>query len=251
MTSEFSITEKKGASRSYMQTAAQLRSYIGKLDIDPGARLPAERELVQLLGVSRPTLREALIVLELQGEIEIRVGSGIYIKTPPAANNKAKATTRPADLSLNVIPEDSTGDVYQMRYLLESSIAAEAARFISTPRLRKLKKSLLDMMKAHRTNGPASPRRMAEADRTFHVTLAESTENQLVIKTVSNLFDHRDLPIASKMHMHFENADSWRFTIEEHRQIYEAIENRDPLQAQAAMQRHLSQTHHNLMKLID
>ncbi len=254
MASEISVNGKKGAARAYMQIAAQLRSYIDKLDIGDGGRLPAERELVRVLGVSRPTLREALIVLELQDEIEIRVGSGIYVKTPRPTGQETSEVSeppRPAELSLNLQPEDSTEEVYQMRYLLEPSVAAQAARFMPAAQVKKLKKALVDMMQAHQTNGPNAVRRMADADRTFHITLAESTDNNLVIQTVTYLFDHRNLPIANKIHTHFEDRESWREAIEEHRLIYEAIKSRDPLQAQATMQRHLSQTHMHLMKLID
>ncbi len=237
--------------RAYMQTAAQLRAYFEQLDIAAGGRLPAERELVRVLGVSRPTLREALIVLELQDEIEIRVGSGIYLKKTPERENDTSDTAQSTDPGLTLQPEDSTEDVYQMRYLLEPSIAARAARLMPVSQIRKLKKCLDDMIQAHRSNASNAVQRMADADRAFHITLAESTDNNLVIQTVTRLFDHRNLPIANKMHTHFEDRDSWRIAIEEHHLVYEAIKNRDPLQAQATMQRHLSQTHMHLMKLID
>ena len=63
----------------YQKTADRLREYIAQGDFKVGSRLPAERDLTQLLGVSRPSLREALIALEIEGSIEIRMGSGVYV----------------------------------------------------------------------------------------------------------------------------------------------------------------------------
>jgi len=64
--------------RLYQSVATQILSLIRKDELAPGARLPPERELANTLGVSRPSLREALIALEIGGQIEIRMGSGVY-----------------------------------------------------------------------------------------------------------------------------------------------------------------------------
>ncbi|HRE21780.1 MAG TPA: GntR family transcriptional regulator, partial [Rhabdaerophilum sp.] len=69
--------------RLYRQVADQLRSYLDSGALPVGARLPTERELAEQLNVSRPTIREALIALEVEGRIRIRVGSGIYVCEPP------------------------------------------------------------------------------------------------------------------------------------------------------------------------
>lgn len=295
MTSDTPSPSRKMASRAYLQTAAQLRTVIANLHLGAGARLPSERELAQQLGVSRPTLREALIVLELQDEVEIRIGSGIYVKnrnaqTGPtgqadlAGTNKAPrispqrevqaqaddaANSQPApaqnmsgddpdgstllahaSLKLHSIAEDSPKEVNQMRYFLESAVAAEAARFMSPGLRKKLRKSLTDMQAAMAQNDLSTNARMADADRLFHMTLAQSTDNQLVIQTITGLFDQRYRPIARTMHRHFDDQQAWLAAMQEHEQICQAIEERDPLQAQAAMQRHLSRAHQRLMAII-
>ena len=296
MTADIPSPARKTAARAYLQTAAQLRTVIGQLQIDTGARLPSERELAHMLGVSRPTLREALIVLELQDEVEIRVGSGIYVKngashsgtglsmgsanvdaTPApglalqaqtdAAGDDAVRSTKglardtqaenaepdslaQAALMLHSVAEDSPKEVNQMRYFLESAVAAEAARFMS-PALRKiLRQSLTDMQSAMAESDLSTNARMADADRLFHTTLAQSTDNQLVIQTITSLFDQRYQPIASTMHRHFDDQLAWMAAMQEHEQICQAIEERDPLQAQAAMQRHLTRAHQRLMAMI-
>ena len=72
--------------RLYRQIAGQLRDLMVEGEFSVGSRLPAERELAQQLGVSRPSVREALIALEVEGIIEVRTGSGIYVKSRSAAN---------------------------------------------------------------------------------------------------------------------------------------------------------------------
>ncbi|WP_193086714.1 FadR/GntR family transcriptional regulator [Advenella sp. FME57] len=294
MTSDTPSPSRKMAARAYLQTAAQLRTVIANLCIGAGARLPSERELAQQLGVSRPTLREALIVLELQDEVEIRIGSGIYVKSSSAqtgstgqvdhagadkmpriepqrevqaetdeaaSSQQAQAEDMPDDapngaplahaaLMLHSIAEDSPKEVNQMRYFLESAVAAEAARFMSPGLRKKLRKSLTDMQAALAQNDLSTNARMAHADRLFHTILAQSTDNQLVIQTITSLFDQRYRPIARTMHRHFDDQQAWLAAMQEHEYICLAIEERDPLQAQAAMQRHLTRAHQRLMAII-
>lgn len=294
MTSDSPSSSRKTAARAYLQTAAQLRTVIASLQIDAGGRLPSERELAQQLGVSRPTLREALIVLELQDEVEIRIGSGIYVKTSadqtepaaqmnqaersqtarpaarqeepvateaPAAGPQRQADDAPADdpddsplaLAARMLPgiaEDSPKEVNQMRYFLESAVAADAARFMSAALRKRLRKSLTDMQAAMAQNDSTTNARMADADRLFHTTLAQSTDNQLVMQTITSLFDQRYRPIARSMHRHFDDHQAWLAAMQEHEHVCQAIEDRDPLQAQAAMQRHLTRAHQRLMAII-
>ena len=66
--------------RLYRQIADQVAGLIARGEFPPGARLPTERELAQLLGVSRPSVREGLIALEVEGLVDVRVGSGIYVR---------------------------------------------------------------------------------------------------------------------------------------------------------------------------
>ena len=76
--------------RLYRQIADQIRALIGNGEVSPGARLPAERDLARQLGVSRPSLREALIALEVEGLLDVRVGSGIYVSRPGERSHGAE-----------------------------------------------------------------------------------------------------------------------------------------------------------------
>ena len=79
--------------RLYRQIAEQIRGLIRSGEYLPGARLPPERDLAKQLGVSRPSVREALIALEVEGLVEVRIGSGIYVQR--AGGSAQRATTRP------------------------------------------------------------------------------------------------------------------------------------------------------------
>ncbi|MFA5663162.1 FadR/GntR family transcriptional regulator [Castellaniella sp.] len=235
------------STRGYLQIAEALRREISRLSLPAGSRLPSERELALRLRVSRPSLREALVVLELQGEIEIRVGSGIYL-CQAAARQEAAADVGHA--VNETIMGYSPKEVSEMRFFLESGVAAHAARHISRSQIRDLAESLATMRTAlERRRGPGD-RTLADADRSFHLTLAATADNRLLSQTVSELFDQRYMPIAGSMHRLFEKQTVWDDALQEHTDIYHAVADRDPLQAMAAMQRHLKRAHARLMTVI-
>src|SRR5271163_2662901 len=101
--------------RLYLQIADQIRSLITAGEFSPGSRLPAERELAKRFGVSRPSMREALIALEVEGYVDVRPGSGIVVRTP-------------SSVALDGSGEEGPLEVLRARMLIEGEIAAEAAK---------------------------------------------------------------------------------------------------------------------------
>ena len=108
--------------RLYRQIAEQLRAGIAKGEFAVGARLPAERDLATQLGVSRPSVREALIALEVEGWVEIRTGSGIYV-----LDRSARTTPQSAPVQL-AATEWGPLELIRARRLVEGEVAALAAR---------------------------------------------------------------------------------------------------------------------------
>ena len=108
--------------RLYRQIADQIRQLIDRGEYPVGGRLPAERELADMRGVSRPTVREALIALEVEGRLRIKVGSGIYVNAPPASEQEAHAGTI-----------EGPFEVLRARAFVESAVAEEAARKAEPP----------------------------------------------------------------------------------------------------------------------
>lgn len=208
--------------RLYQQTADRVRQLIAAGAHQPGTRLPAERELAQHLGVSRPSLREALIALEIDGTIEIRMGSGIYVlsTSKPAGNGRSLG--------------ESPTELMQARAVIESAIIVQAAAVVTDETLASLH-AILDAMEDDITNA----RKPIEQDRAFHVTIARSAGNTLLADIVTNLFDERHSPLSAGIRGHFETTDSWTAALTEHHAILAALEARDPLAAQAMMHSHL------------
>jgi DNA-binding FadR family transcriptional regulator len=209
--------------RLYQQVADQIRQVIEASGFAPGTRLPAERELAQQLGVSRPSLREALIALEIEGVVETRMGSGVYVCTPPT----------PASVESPMLGE-SPSELMQARLMLESAVITLAAARVTRQGLDRLG-SCLDAMRSdiRRGNPPL------EADRRFHLTIADLTGNSLLARMVGELFDARQGAITSRMSRRAENVRSWQSALEEHDAIFRALELRDPQEAAAAMCGHL------------
>jgi GntR family transcriptional regulator, transcriptional repressor for pyruvate dehydrogenase complex len=209
--------------RLYQQTADRVRQLIAQGDYDAGTRLPAERDLAQQLGVSRPSLREALIALEIDGTIEIRMGSGIYVLN----------TTRPIGNGRSL--GESPSELMQARAVIESAIIVQAAAAITDETLASLR-AILDAM----ADDIANERKPIDQDRIFHLTIAASAGNTLLADIVTNLFDERHSPLSAGIRGRFETKHSWTAALNEHHAILAALESRDPLAAQAAMHSHLA-----------
>ncbi|WP_028229526.1 FadR/GntR family transcriptional regulator [Paraburkholderia ferrariae] len=216
--------------RLYLQIADKLRVLIDEPGFASNGRLPSERALAQRLGVSRPSVREALVVLELEGRVEIRMGSGVYVCEAPGDTAGAATRAMPQEAELG----DSLVDIMNARAVLEGAIAGSVAAFCK-PRALKALRAIFETMEreVHAGQIPEA------ADRAFHVALAQMTGNEILVQTVEALFDKRHTPLSSKLRDHFESETTWLAALDEHRDILEALEARDALQAQAAMQRHL------------
>ena len=213
--------------RLYQQIADRVRSLIQAGQFPVGSRLPAERELAQQLGVSRPSLREALIALEIAGNVEIRMGSGIYVSAEP----EKRVVTQGVSIG------ESPLEIMQARELIEGSVAVMACARMTRETLAALRATLDEM----RGNVHVD-RRAMELDRKFHLLLAEQAGNSVLVRIIRDLFDERHSPLTSQIRTRFENNDTWVLALAEHEIIYAALEARDPLQAQAAMRTHLEQS---------
>jgi len=210
--------------RLYQQIADQIKELIADGTFQVGNRLPAERELAVQLGVSRPSLREGLIALDVQGNVEIRGGSGVYV-CPQPGPRAPKAT-----------PElgDSPRELMQARAALESAVMILACAHGTDKQLKQLR-TIVARMGADTERSSAS----LELDRRFHITLAEMGGNSVIARIIAQLFDERHSPISAKMSSRYESARSWKAAVKEHEAILRALETRDPIAAQAAMLSHL------------
>ncbi|MFZ6814774.1 FadR/GntR family transcriptional regulator [Undibacterium sp. Rencai35W] len=207
--------------RLYRVVADRIQGLIADEQIGPGERLPSERDLAAKLSVSRASLREALIALELGGVIEVRGGSGVYVSEKPDV---------PADL-----PEVGPGpfEVLSARRLIESEVAAIAARVATDSAIDAILKAVLEMEKNH-----ANYSSNEQADRNFHLSIARATGNSALVGTIEYLWDQRGR-LWHKLKEHFQTEELRQQTLTDHRNILEAIAAHDPAEARRAMRAHL------------
>jgi DNA-binding FadR family transcriptional regulator len=215
------------ARRLYRQIADQLRALIDSGEYRVGSRLPTERDLAEQLKVSRPTVREALIALEVEGRVRIRVGSGIYVSEPAAL-----APPLPAAAEI-----EGPFELLRAREFLEGAIAEQAARVATPADIARIDASL-DAMATVQHPGEAS----MIHDRAFHVAVAGCLDNAVLVRVVGELFDQRLNPYFAKLAHYFENPKSWNAALAEHRAIRDAIAAHDADAARVTMREHLARS---------
>ncbi|MCE3272174.1 MAG: transcriptional regulator, GntR family-like protein [Ramlibacter sp.] len=219
------------SSRLYRQIAEQLRGLISAGEFDAGTRLPAERDLAKQLGVSRPSVREALIALEVEGWVEVRTGSGIYVQPPQQRNGHgaARGANGGGDTA-----DWGPLELMRARELVEGEVAALAARHARKAHIAAMS-SALDHMRQDAAAG-VEPR---AGDEEFHTAIAQACGNEVLNDTVRSYWSARHGPIFSRLGDYFENPASWSAAVVEHAAVLEAIRARDAQAARAAMQQHL------------
>ena len=210
--------------RLYQQIADQIRQLILTDDFPVGARLPSERDLAAKLEVSRPSVREALIALEIEGMVEIRVGSGVYVTA-----DRARSPTPIGPLG------ESPSELMQARMLVEGHVVLLAAGRVTTEGLKALRSSIVAM-----EDDVIAGRNPVAHDKMFHMTIAANCGNVVLERIVLELFDGRHTPLSEKLQARYGTPETWQMALEEHRAILNAIERNDALLAQAAMVTHLN-----------
>ena len=210
--------------RLYRQIADQIAALIERGEYKVGARLPPERDLAKQLGVSRPSVREALIALEVEGYVEVRVGSGVYVVGPKAEDAAQPLST-----------DSGPFELIRARWLIEAECAALAAKNATKAQVRAIEEAL-DAMEAERDKGMMP----LGADRQFHLRIAEASGNSALALVVRTLWDQRTGPLFLRLEHHFDTPALWTVAIREHRDIVAAIARHDPAAARGAMRRHMN-----------
>jgi DNA-binding FadR family transcriptional regulator len=209
----------------YQRVAASITAAIEAGRWSPGTRLPGERDLAEEYGVSRPTIREAMIALEMKGWIEARHGSGLYVTLRDHGTGQ-----REDALNFDV----GAFDLTEARILFEGEAVALAAVSITDEQLDEIDALLVEMA-AEDSNEPS----VMDADHRFHLAIANATGNAAIRSVIEYLWELRTRsPLAANM---FARAKRGGITprVEEHRPIVAALRARDPHAARTAMRRHL------------
>lgn len=207
--------------RLYRVVSSKIEELIRAENIRPGERLPAERELATKLGVSRTSLREALIALELGGTVEVRGGSGVYV------SEQAKPQAE--------VPTAGPGpfEVLAARRLIEVEVAAMAAKHASDANIDAILVAVMEMEQHHEDRSGNE-----SADRNFHLAIARATGNSAMVGVIEYLWSQRG-SLWHKLKEHFQTEELRQQTLIDHRNIFAAIASHDVAGARTAMRAHL------------
>ena len=206
--------------RLYHTVARAILDMIESGSYPPGTRLPGERELAERFGVSRVVVREAEISLEAIGRLDIRVGSGVYV--------------RDADESSGLIlPRVTPFELTQTRLIFESECAALAATQITDAQIEGLRETIEKMASSMHDTPDGD-----EADRDFHLQIAKATGNAANVFFLQNLWRMRNEIDAVRKVYSAVCLDDTSHRLNEHSNILDALEARDPQAAREAMQGH-------------
>ncbi|TWB73095.1 GntR family transcriptional regulator [Nitrospirillum amazonense] len=217
--------------RLYRQVADAIAADIRRGVYATGQRLPSERDLAETFDVSRPTVREAMITLEILGLVEARHGSGIYVTEQLPAGEAA------AELDIGAF------ELTEARRLVEGEVAALAATTITDEELAVLAALLREIGEENERNAVGE-----QADRRFHLTIARASRNTALVGVVEQLWDMRyKSPLCMAMLERARTAGDLP-RVEEHQRIVQSLAARDPQAARAAMRDHLGRVIEGLLE---
>ena len=228
------------AQRPYQEVGELLRKMIAQQPYAVGDRLPPERELAARLDVTRTLVREALIMLELEGLIEVRRGAGIYVindglQAPAAAQGSGNAA--------------GPFELLQARQLLESNIAEFAALQATRGDIIKMRQALA-LEERELASGAVND--SENGDRNFHLAIAEATQNSMLVELFKQSWQWReDNVMWSQLHSHLDNSRYRQQWLEDHKKILAALVKKDARAAKQAMWQHLENVKQRLLEFSD
>jgi GntR family transcriptional repressor for pyruvate dehydrogenase complex len=216
--------------RKYEKVVDAIRNSIAKGELAYGDPLPPERKMIDSLGVSRSSLREAFSVLELLGLIESIPGKGRFVRHP---QDFSGLTDGAVQLEGSAILE-----LMEARRVLDPSIAAEAARKASPSDMTKIRRVL-----SATKNDLDNLRNRAQSDFNFHLAMAEATHNFIFVNIVRMEFN---LIMATHEHIYGLLSDRHAI-VDEHEALYEAILQHDVARANEASASHIDRVYKMLL----
>ncbi|MGI9492377.1 MAG: FadR/GntR family transcriptional regulator [Geminicoccaceae bacterium] len=214
------------------QVHRQLQSWINTAGLAEGSRLPSERDLAVQLGVSRTELRKALLVLEVEGLLHRKVGSGTYLNRSPAPSENHAVTLRIGDLAERTGPQEAM----IARLAIEPELARMAALNASQRQIRELRGRTTSIRQA------STWRAYEQQDSQFHDLIAEASGNSLLHEVHKVVNGVRLIVVWRRLDTPESGPPPDYHSFDEHDAIVSALETRDAAAAHDAMRRHLAST---------
>lgn len=231
--------EKITAEKLSAAVARQVELLILRGILRPGERLPAERELADRLGVSRPSLREALEMLEAKGLVVTRPGADAFV-----AEVLGNAFS-PALVELFASHDEAVQDYIAFRRDLEGLAAERAARVGSDTDLEVIATVFAKMEAAHQKRDPSDE---AALDAQFHMAIIEASHNVIMLHMMRSMFDLLRQGVFYNRQVMFRNRMTRDMLLDQHRAINRAIQARDPAGARAAIGAHMDYVEQALLE---
>ncbi|MFC4557803.1 FadR/GntR family transcriptional regulator [Virgibacillus kekensis] len=214
--------------RIYQEIIEQLKQKIEEGEICYGEKLPSERMLADKLSVSRTSVKEAFSVLESAGVVEIRQGSGVYLRKNSHEDMISRINAIIHGVAVDIV------ELMEFRLALERDAAYYAAERGSAEEMESIYAAFRNLESAVEKNNIA-----AEEDLAFHMTIARAAGNSVTERVMLMLSDQIREGLIESRARTLKIPDQSRIVLEEHRAIYEAIKNGNAIEARRAMDRHL------------
>lgn len=231
----------KDPSNIYERIVKQVTSLIIKGQLKPGDKLPAERTLAELLGVSRTSIREALKMLAAQGLVVIKHGQGVFI-TDQNPEEYLKNFSQRIFLEHHALK-----DLYEMRKMLETQAAFWAATRKKEEQLEEIEKLITTAKEKIECLNEESIMDMTEHDTKFHGLIAEMSDNKVLVKIMHDLLEMIEETRTSV----FNIPGRAKKSLMDHIDIYIAIKNGQGETASQAMRLHLIGVEDDILKQIE
>ncbi|KIC12432.1 GntR family transcriptional regulator [Leisingera sp. ANG-M1] len=208
----------------------QIEQLILRGILTPGERLPSERELAERLGVSRPSLREAIGELQDRGLLASKAGSGVFVA------DVLGSAFSPSLIQLFATHDEAVFDYLSFRRDMEGLAAERAARFGSDYDLQVIQ-AIFDKMEA--AGNPAESEEAAQLDAQFHSAIMDASHNVIMLHMMRSMFDLLREGVFYNRKIMFQQHTSYEAILEQHRAINAALQARDPKAARSAVETHL------------
>ncbi|MFJ8515060.1 FadR/GntR family transcriptional regulator [Lysinibacillus xylanilyticus] len=222
--------------KAYQVIVDQIREYFLNGELQPGEKLPTERELASRFNVSRTSVREALRKLEIKGIIEIKQGSGSFIKTQ-------EGHSLGDELSSSIIKTEKKliYEMLELRQALEVECAFLASQRATSEDLERIGKALemMDLVKNDVELG-------IQADLSFHINIVLASHNSIFLQLFRTLSEHMQDTVRATRRQRLKDPERTQETIDEHKEIYLAIAAGDANQAKQLMEKHIKQIRREL-----
>lgn len=209
----------------------QIEQLILRGILRPGERLPSERDMAEKLGVSRPSLRDAIAELSERGLLVSRAGSGVFVA------EVLGSAFSPALIDLFGSHDEAVFDFIAFRRDMEGLAAERAARFGSETDLRVIETIFQKMEAAHQKRDPSDE---AQLDAEFHMAIIEASHNVIMLHMLRSMFDLLRQGVFYNRQVMFRNRMTRDQLLDQHRAMNDAVQARDPAAARAAVEAHLS-----------